>query len=482
MRNKKTEINSATKWSIISEVVAKIVGPITTMILARVIDIKSFGILASITMIVSFADNIINIGFQRVLIQINLDEEEIIDYCNVCFWCNFILSLFCWLLLIYYSKSIVMLLGIEGKELEIIIAGLVLPISAFSTIQEGLYIKELNFKILFYNRLISVFIPLLITLPIAFLTKNYWALLVGNISLIVVKSIYLTFVSPWKPTFNFSVNILKLIYKLTIANMLDALVYWLASWVDIFFISKLFGAYYSGLYKTSQTLVTSIISLLTAGLVSVAFSSLSLYRNDNEKFIEIFLMFQKGVSILAIPLGVGMYLYKELIVKLLLGDKWLMASEFVGIWGFIITLVSVYGTFSSEAYRAIKKPEISLCVQLINLIFVLFICIISSSLTYEKFVIVRSFSFLQIILLHGFFMKKLFNISLGRMLGNTIYPIISSIIMGIVCIFFKMYFKSTEMQIISIIISIIVYFSIILLNSEYRIIIFSFIKKYKKRS
>ena len=42
-----------------------------------------------------------------------------------------------------------MLLGIEGKELEIIIAGLVLPISAFSTIQEGLYIKELNFKFFF---------------------------------------------------------------------------------------------------------------------------------------------------------------------------------------------------------------------------------------------------------------------------------------------------------------------------------------------
>lgn len=481
MENK--NIKSATKWSIISEIVAKIVGPITTMILARVIDIQSFGILASVTMIVSFADNIINTGFQRVLVQINLKEkEDIKKYCNVCFWCNLVLSLFCWLLLIYYSKNIVKLLGIQGKEVEIIIAGLVLPISALSTIQESIYIKELNFKIIFYNRLVSVFIPLVVTLPIAFLTKNYWALLIGNVSLVIVKSIYLTYVSSWKPNFKFSTKVLIAIYPLTIANILDALVYWLTSWVDIFFISRLFGTYYSGLYKTSQTLVTSIISLLTAGLVSVAFSSLSLYRDDREKFIEIFLTFQKGVSILAIPLGIGMYLYKELIVMLLLGEKWLITSEFVGIWGFIITLISVYGTFSSEAYRAIKKPKISLYIQLINLIFTIFICVISSALTYEKFVIVRSFSFLQIILLHGIFMKKLFDISLKKMLENTFYPIVSSIIMGVVCIFLKIHFKTIEMQILSIFISMGIYFSIILLNSNYRIIIFSFIKKYKKGS
>lgn len=147
MEKNETSIASATKWSIYAEVIAKLISPVTTMVLARVINLESFGILASITMIISLTDDLINNGFQKTLIQISKKSEKYIMKCNnVCFWCNFFLSLIFWIIIIIFRRYITVFIGIQGKEIEIIVAGMILPISSFSTIQEGIYIKKLNYR------------------------------------------------------------------------------------------------------------------------------------------------------------------------------------------------------------------------------------------------------------------------------------------------------------------------------------------------
>ena len=46
----------AAKWSIFTEIIVKIISPITNMILARILVPEEFGVVATVTMIVSFAD------------------------------------------------------------------------------------------------------------------------------------------------------------------------------------------------------------------------------------------------------------------------------------------------------------------------------------------------------------------------------------------------------------------------------------------
>ena len=63
------ELNSkmkiATKWSTITEVTAKLISPITNMILARILVPEAFGVIATITMITSLADVLTDAGFQN---------------------------------------------------------------------------------------------------------------------------------------------------------------------------------------------------------------------------------------------------------------------------------------------------------------------------------------------------------------------------------------------------------------------------------
>ena len=75
-----SKIKNATKWSVVSEIIAKLVLPITNMILARLLTPEMFGVVATVTMIVSLADLFTDAGFQKYLIQNNFKSNKHYKY------------------------------------------------------------------------------------------------------------------------------------------------------------------------------------------------------------------------------------------------------------------------------------------------------------------------------------------------------------------------------------------------------------------
>ena len=64
-----TKIVAAAKWSVITEVLAKLITPLTNIILAHMLAPTAFGILATIMMVISFAEMLADAGFQKFLLQ-----------------------------------------------------------------------------------------------------------------------------------------------------------------------------------------------------------------------------------------------------------------------------------------------------------------------------------------------------------------------------------------------------------------------------
>lgn len=88
MNNK---ISTATRWSFLTQLLSKLLTPITNMILARILVPNVFGVIATITMITSFADLLTESGFQQYLIQKDFQNEEKIKECaNIAFFYKFL--------------------------------------------------------------------------------------------------------------------------------------------------------------------------------------------------------------------------------------------------------------------------------------------------------------------------------------------------------------------------------------------------------
>lgn len=457
-----TKVKTATKWSAVGEILSKLVTPITSMVLARLLTPEAFGVVATLTMIITFAEIFTDAGFQKYLVQHEfLDAQDRDESTNVAFWSNLVMSFLIWGIIAVFADPLATLVGNPGLGHVLIIACVNIPIAAFSSIQYALYKRDLDFKTLFKVRVASTLVPLLITVPLAFWLHSYWALIIGNITVHLINAILLTAFSKWKPRFYYSFSKLKEMLLFTVWSMIEAISIWLTSYVDVFIVGTMLSQYYLGLYKTSSSLVGQIMGLITAITTPILFSALSRLQNDEKEFQSLFFRFQKLVSLLVIPLGVGLFIFSDFATETLLGSQWSEAAGFVGLWGLTSAMTIVLSHYSSEVYRAKGKPKLSVLAQVLHIVILWPTILIAVKYGFETLYVARSLVRLELIAVNLCIMGWIVKMPVRKMFVNILPSCIAAASM--LLILFLPAPNGLMMNILYVIIAAILYLIIIML-------------------
>ncbi len=473
------KVKKAVKWSSVGEIVAKLFTPISSMVLARLLTPEAFGIVTTLTMVITFAELFTDAGFQKYLIQHEFKGAQDLDEStNVAFWSNLILSLAIWIGIAIFSSPLAELVGNPGLGNVLIIACVSIPLASFSSIQQALFKRYLNFKVLAKVRIISIFIPLVVTIPLAFLLRSYWALVIGTITVNVVNAVMLTYFSSWKPRLFYEFSKLKEMFSFTMWSMFESISIWLTRYVDVFIVGTMLSQYYLGLYKMSSTLVGQIMGLITAITAPILFSALSRLQNDEQEFRRLFFKFQKLVGLFVIPIGFGIFLFSDFITTILFGDQWIEAAGFVGLWGLTSSLTIVLSYYSSEVYRAKGRPKLSVLAQVLHIAFLWPTILIAVQYGFETLYIARSSVRITLILINLIIMGIIIKMPIYRMFTNVLASLIAAICMCVILLF--PYDKSIQMNIVYIFIAGLIYFIILMFFPVERNIILN-LKKYIKK-
>lgn len=459
----------ASKWSLLTEIMSKFMAPISNMVLARLLVPEAFGMVATITMITSFADLFTDAGFQKYLIQNDFREER--DYNEsscVAFWANFILSVTMWVLIFAFRNSIAASVGNRGLGDALAIAALALPMTSFTSIQIARYKRAFDFRTLFFVRIVSVIIPLIVTIPLAFILKSFWALIIGNLCNSLFNAIFLTIKSTWRPTFYFSLKRLKKMLSFSLWTLLEQLLGWANLNVGIFIVGAFISSYYLGIYKTSMASVNQVMEIVVTALSPVLLSSLSRFKDNREQFNTFFYSFEEKISLIIIPLGIGIFVYKELFTKLLLGNQWVEAIGFIGIWALMRSLLIVNGKFSMEVFVALGKPQFSVLTQVLELAVLLPVLMISAKQGYHTLYIARSLVIVWSIISKCLILWMVARISVFTILKLNAHCILSSAIMGGIGYIFVRVSDNYIWQIGGVIVCVISYFAILSINHRCR--------------
>lgn len=472
------KMGKATKWSTVTEVLAKLVMPVSGMILARFVMPEAFGVVAAVTMVLSFAEIFADAGFQKYLVQHEFkDVEDKYKSANVAFWTNFIMSAFLLTIIIIFRNSIAILVGSPSSGLPIAIGSISLLLIAFSSIQMALYRREFDFKKLFTIRIFTILIPFVITIPLAILGFSYWSIIIGTIATHLLNAILLTASSKWKPKFFYSFKIFKEMFAFSFFTLLEALTIWLVSWADMFIIGRFFDEYYLGLYRNSNSMVNALMSLITASIIPVLFSALSRLQNDKTAFNNTFLKVQKLTAMLVIPMGVGLFFFRDLATSIIFGDKWMEASIIIGLNGLMSALMIVFSHFNSEVFRAKGKPFLSTLTQIIHLLFLVPVCLFFAQKGFFDLVYARALIRLQLMLTSLLFMSLVIKFPVRKIFYNMIPVFAATIVMAAAA--YLLLFVSDAMwwQFVAIIICVIVYAGILLCFPSTRKILLYVLKK-----
>lgn len=477
-----SRVVKATKWSGITEVVSKLITPISSMVLARLLTPEAFGVVATLTMIISFAEIFTDAGFQKYIIQHEFDDEEDREQStNVAFWSNLLVSIVIWGCIIYFSDPIASFVGNPGLGHVISIACVSIPLAAFSSIQSALYKRDFDFKTLFRVRIVGILVPLVITIPLALYLRSFWALVLGTIARDVLNAFLLTYYSTWKPKLYYSGSKLRNMFSFSSWSMIEQVSIWLTGYLDLFIVGRVLSSYYLGIYRTSTITVGQIMGIITAATTPVLFSSLSRLQSDEKEFARIFFSFQKWVGLLVMPLGIGIFCYSDLVVFFLLGEQWTMASDFIGLWGLTSSLMVVLAHYCSEVYRSKGIPKLSVLAQWLHIIVLVPVIYWAVQKGYEVLYIARSLVRLEGILVNLCLMYYFCGFSPMKMISN-VYPELIGCGVIILCSYiFCLISNSIEVQLISVLVSFILYFVVVCMFKEERDAVYSFINKTFKK-
>lgn len=461
--NMHQKIEQAAKWSSITEIIARLISPITNMILARLLVPEAFGIVATITMVISFAEIFTDAGFQKYIIQHEFaDDKALDDSTNVAFWTNLGISTLICCVIFLFRHQIASLVGNSELGNSISISSVLIIIAAFSSIQMARYRRALDFKSLFFVRLITVLIPLVVTVPLALVLRNYWALLIGTFTSQLCNAVILTVRSKWKPQFYYNIALFKEMFAFTAWTLLESISIWLTLNIDVFIVGYYLEEYYLGIYKTSMSTVNSYMAIITGAITPVLFSALSRYQNDENSYKKIYYQFQRLTAAIVIPMGIGIYLYRDLVTQILLGSQWGEASSFIGLWGLTSAFAIVFAHFAGEVYRSKGNPKVSLIVQIIHIAFLVPALMVSVGFGFETLYVTRSLMRIHMIVCSLLVMHVMYGFKVQHIIRNVLPMIISALLMGVAGYLMQQLSTSMIWQLISILICIIIYFTVLL--------------------
>lgn len=476
MQNLNSQVKSATKWAFVTEVCSKLVSPLTTMILARLLAPSAFGIMVTATMVISFAELFTDAGFQKYLIQKKFDDKEsLYNSTTVAFWSNLVLSLLFWGAICVFSNDIARLVGCEGYHWVIIVSCVCIPLEAFSSIQMALFKKDLDFKTLFYVRILGILVPLLVTIPIAYVTRSYWSLIIGMIASNLCNAIILTARSTWKPSLYYNVNLFKQMFSFSSWSMIESVSIWLTFYIDVFIVGTVLNSHYMGLYRTSITTVSALFAIIISSTTPVLFSALSKLQDDETEFKRLFFKFQRIVGIFVLPLGVIIYFFSDFVTLVILGEQWMETSSFIGWWGLTNAMTIVTVNYCGEVYRAKGKPKISVITQWCHLIFLIPVVLVSIKYGYDILCVSRSLARLQSIIVNLVALYIMTKINLFDMLSNMKVSLLGSFILVVILMSIPVP-DNVYLQLLYLSICMIIYFIIICSFKSERLLILNFKK------
>lgn len=411
--------SSATKWSLVTEVVVKLISPLTQIALAHILAPEAFGVVATVTMVTSFADMLSDAGFQKYLIQHEFEDTgHLYRSANVAFMTNLFVSLVLWLLVGIFNEPLAALVGNDGLGIVLIVACASLPLTALSSIQLALFHRTFAFKELFVVRVVVALVPLVVTVPLALLGFDFWSLVIGTIAGNLVNALVLTLKSDWKPSLFYSFAELREMISFSAWTLLEQFSIWLTSWMGTFIVGSLLTSYYLGLYKTSISMVNTGMGIITSATTPVLFAELSRRQGDDESFQSAFFRMQEKVALFVVPLGFGIFFYRDFVTTLVLGPQWSEGSLMFGLWALSSAVVIPIGYYASEVFRAKGRPKLSFASQVAYLLIMAPVTYYAATLDFGSFALYSSLLRIVAICIDIFILEAFIKFPVGKMIAR----------------------------------------------------------------
>lgn len=349
-------------WKLAERMSSQGITFLVSVVLARILLPKEFGIVAMIHVFMIIANVFVVSGFSSALIQ--KKDADNLDFSTI-LYCSLGLSVLLYIILYFLSPTVARFYDEPILTPITRVYGLVLIVSAYNSVQQAWVSRHMKFRLFFYATLCGNIVSGIIGVTMAYMDYGVWALIGQTLSSQIINTIVLANIVDWHPTLSFSkeraIPLLRFGWKILGSDLISSVYFQLRQ--------LLIGKYYSAsdlaYYNRGVHIPEMVSTNIDKSLVQVLFPAMSNYSDSPEIIKEMTRRSMKITSYIMFFIMTIMIILAEPLVKIIYTDKWIACVPFFQLMG-IAKMIQTVSHANLQSFKAIGRSDIVLKLEFIK--------------------------------------------------------------------------------------------------------------------
>lgn len=360
--NLNSQIKTGLVWNFLERGGLQIVTFVVQLILARLLTPEDYGILAIVSIFISFSSTFVNNGLANAVVQKKNSDSK--DFNTVFYFQLSVAVVFVFILwvvapwiAIYYDNS--------NLTVYLRVMSLTLLIDAFYSMQVVKLKINMQFKKAFFANVSGIFAQAIVGVSMAMAGCGVWSLIVSQLVQKGVLLLVLIALVRWLPRLEFSFARLKKLFGYSWKLFVGWIIGTVHQDIYAFIIGTYFPTETLGHYNRASSLPQTITKTVNESVSNVMFPALSKLQDERDLFKQNTRQMMALLCFLIWPIVAGIAAVSESFVMVILTDKWApsipMMQLFSLTYGF-----NVISTANMQPYNAIGRSDIFMKLEIVK--------------------------------------------------------------------------------------------------------------------
>ncbi len=353
-------------WSFVSRASTRGFSFLQIIIVARLLAPDDFGLLGISLLSIEILNVFTKTGFRQSIIQ---KKEEVKNHLDSA-WTVLVLRSWGMYAALFLASPFIATFFNEPRVVDILrVFGLILVFRGMKNIGVVYFRKELQFQKKFVLDLSKSLPSFIITVSLAFLLQNVWALILGMTIGTFISMIVSYIIHPYRPKPELNIEKISDMFGFGKWIMFSSIITFFLTQGDDIFVGKILGVTALGFYQLAYQISNTPATEISHTITKVLFPAYSKIQDNMEKLRVSFRKVFFVISFLTFSLSFGIIAIAPEFTVLILGEKWepiILPMQILSLWG----LVRALGSTAGPIFRAIGKPHISTKIHVFELILI----------------------------------------------------------------------------------------------------------------
>ncbi len=318
----------------------RLIGLLNTLILVRLLLPSDFGLVGLATLAYSVFDTLSGLSFELAIIR--MEKPQRIHY-DTAWSLGVIRGAVIAVLLVASSPLLADFIGDPRViTLSYVLAGLGL-LQGCENVALVDFQRSLRFGPIFWYQIVGKVAGVLVAIPVAFLLRNYWALIYGMIAARIAMLLTGYIMKPYRPNFSFAgwwdlFHFSKWLMATNFLTVIDQYCMTLT-------VGRIAGTPAIGIFQVANQIGSLPASEIAAPIRDPIYAGYTRVADNLELLRKHFLSNLSLLIAVITPLSLGIFIMADPIATLFLGQKWIAAVP-------LIRWTALYALFDAIAHSA----------------------------------------------------------------------------------------------------------------------------------